>query len=191
MYCYIQIHWSVTLFKIHIWFFKIQCISHLKNIGSVSYADILNIDTFLYSKKKTHSLISPLTYQRSQGLGNCQDHGSGCKFFRIIVWKFKFYYWSWQDQHSSVAQSYPTLCDPMDCKEHTRPPYPSPTPRVDSNSCPLSWWCPPTILSSVVPFPSHLQSYPASESFQMSQLFASGGWSIGVSASASVLPMNI
>lgn len=96
MYCYTKIHWSVILFKIHIWFFKIQCISHLKNIGSVSYADILNIDTFLYSKKKITLLISPLTYQRSQGLGNCQDHGSGCKLFRIFVWKFKFYYWPWQ-----------------------------------------------------------------------------------------------
>ena len=74
--------------------------------------------------------------------------------------------------------------------QHARPPCPSPTPRVYSNSCPLSWWCHPTILSSVVPF-SCLQSFPASGSFQMSQFFASGGQSIGVSASASVLPMNI
>ena len=59
-----------------------------------------------------------------------------------------------------------------------------------SNSCPLNWWCHPTISSSVIPF-SHLQSFPASGSFQMSQLFASGGQSIGVSASASVSPMNI
>ena len=75
--------------------------------------------------------------------------------------------------------------------QHARPPYPSPTPRVDSNSCPLSWWCHPTISSSVIPFSSHLQSFPASGSFPVSQLFASGGQSIGVSASASVLPMNI
>ena len=75
--------------------------------------------------------------------------------------------------------------------QHTRPPCPSPTPRVYSNSCPLSQWCHPTISSSVVPFSSCLQSFPASGSFQMSQLFASGGQSIGVSASASVLPMNI
>ena len=67
---------------------------------------------------------------------------------------------------------------------------PSPAPRVYSDSCPLSWWCHPAISSSVVPFSSHLQSFPASESLQMSQLFASGGQSIGVSASASVLPMN-
>ena len=72
---------------------------------------------------------------------------------------------------------------------HVRPPCPSPTPRVYSNSCPLSQWCHPTISSSVVPF-SRFQSIPASGSFQMSQLFASGGQSIGVSASALVLPMN-
>ena len=74
--------------------------------------------------------------------------------------------------------------------QHTRPPCP-PTPGVHSDSCPLSRWCHPTISSSVVPFSSHLQSFPASGSFQMSQLFSSGGQSIGASASASVLPMNI
>ena len=75
--------------------------------------------------------------------------------------------------------------------QHARPPCPSPTPRVYSNSCPLSQWCHPTISSSVVPFSSCLQSFPASGSFQMSQLFTSGGQNIGVSASASVLPMII
>ena len=75
--------------------------------------------------------------------------------------------------------------------QHARPPCPSPTPRVYSNSCPLSRWYHPTISSSVVPFSSCLQSFPASGSFLMSQFFASGGQSIGVSASASVLPMNI
>ena len=74
--------------------------------------------------------------------------------------------------------------------QHTRSLSPSPTARVYSNSCPLSWWCHPIILSSVVPFSSCLQSFPASGSFQMSQLFASGSWSIGVSASTSVLPIN-
>ena len=73
---------------------------------------------------------------------------------------------------------------------HARLPCPSPTPGVYSDSCPLSWWCCPTISSSVVPF-SRLQSFPASGSFQINQLFTSGGQSIGVSASASVLPMNI
>ena len=68
---------------------------------------------------------------------------------------------------------------------------PSPTPRIYPNSCPLSQWYHPTISSSVVPFTSHLQSFPASGFFQMSQVFTSGGQSTGVSASASVLPMNI
>ena len=74
--------------------------------------------------------------------------------------------------------------------QHARPPCPSPTPGVYPNSCPLSRWCHPTISSSVVPFSSCLQSFPASGSFQMNQLSASGGQSIRVSASASVLPMN-
>ena len=90
-------------------------------------------------------------------------------------------------QFSSVAQSCPTLCDPMDCSM----PCPSPTSGVYSNSCPLSWRCHPTIWSSVVPFSSCLQSFPASGFFPRSQFFTSGGQSIGVSASASVLPMNI
>ena len=91
-------------------------------------------------------------------------------------------------QFSSVAQSCPTL--PPHEPQHARPPCPSPTPGVYSNSCPSSQWCHPAISSSVVPFSSCHQSFPASGFFQMSQLFASGGQSIGVSASASVLPMN-
>ena len=81
--------------------------------------------------------------------------------------------------------------------QHARLLCPSQTPRVYWNSCPSHWWCHPTISSSVVPFSSHLQSFPASGSFQMSQFFALGGQSIGVSASASVhwifsnIPMNI
>jgi len=75
--------------------------------------------------------------------------------------------------------------------QHTRPPCPSPTPSVYSNSCPLSWWCHPTISSSVVPFSSHLQSFPASGSFPVSQFFPSGDQSIGASALASILPMTI
>ena len=75
-------------------------------------------------------------------------------------------------------------------QQHTRPPYPSSTPRVHPNPCPLSRWCHPTISSSVIPFFSCLQSCPASGSLQMSQLFTSSGQSIGVSASTSTLPMN-
>ena len=75
--------------------------------------------------------------------------------------------------------------------QHTRLPCPSPTPGAYSNSCSLSRWCHPTISSSVIPFSSHLQSFPASGSFQMSQFFTSDGQRIGVSASASVISMNI
>ena len=75
--------------------------------------------------------------------------------------------------------------------QHARPPRPSSTPGGYSDSCPLSRWCHPTISSSVVPFSSHFQAFQASGSFLMSQFFASGGQSIGVSTSASVLPMNI
>ena len=74
--------------------------------------------------------------------------------------------------------------------QHARPPCPSPIPRVYSNSCPSSRWCHPTISSSIVPFSSCPQSLPESGSFPMSQFFTWGGQSIGVSASASVLPMN-
>ena len=94
---------------------------------------------------------------------------------------------------SSGAQSCPTLCDPIECStpQHARPPCSSPTSGACSNSCPSSQWCHPTISSSVIPFPSCLQSFPQSGSFPMSRFFMSGGQSIGLSASASVLPMNI
>ena len=92
-------------------------------------------------------------------------------------------------QFSSVAQSCPTLCDPT--LQHARLPCPSPAPEACSNSSPLSWWCHPIISSSVIPFSSCLQSFLASGSFPVSQFFTSGGQTIGVSASASILPMNI
>ena len=91
------------------------------------------------------------------------------------------------NQFSSVTQS----CTRPHGPQHARLPCLLPTPKVYSNSCPLSQWCHPTISSSVIPFSSLLQSFPASGSFQMSQFFASGSQSIGVSASATVLPMNI
>ena len=74
--------------------------------------------------------------------------------------------------------------------QHTRPPCPSPTPWDHPNSCPLSQWCHPTISSSVIPFSSYLQSFPASGSFQMIQFFASGGQSIAISDPETVFPMN-
>ena len=98
---------------------------------------------------------------------------------------------SWKDfQFSSVAQSCPSVSDSFLPHElqHVRPPCPSPTSEVYSNSSPLCQWCHPTISSSAVPFSYHLQSFPASGSF--SNESASGGQSIGVSASTSVLPMK-
>ena len=97
-----------------------------------------------------------------------------------------------KSQISSVQFSHSVVSDSSQPREpqHARPPCPSPTAGVYPNLCPSSQWCHPTISSSVVPFPSYPQSFPASGSFQMSQLFASGGQSIGVAASASVLPMN-
>ena len=86
----------------------------------------------------------------------------------------------------SIIQSFPTLCNSVD---YSTPGFPS--PEFCSDSCPLSWWCHPTMLSSVVPFSSCLQSFPESGSYPMSQFFTSGGKSIGVSRSASVLLMNI
>ena len=96
------------------------------------------------------------------------------------------------NQISSVQFSHSVTSDFLRSheSEHASPPCPSPTPGVYSNSCPSSWWCHPTISSSVIPFSSRLQSFTASESFPMSQLFAWGGQSTGVSASASVLPVN-
>ena len=93
----------------------------------------------------------------------------------------------------SVQFSHSVLSDTLwpHWLQHTRLPCLKPTPRAHSNSCPSSRWSRPTISSSVIPFPSCLQSFPASGSFPMSQFFASDGQSIGVSASASVLPMNI
>ena len=95
--------------------------------------------------------------------------------------------------HSSVQFSHSVVSNSLQPRglQHARSPCPSPTPGTYSNSCPSSQWCHPAISSSVTPLSSHLQSFPASWSFPVSQFFASGGQSIGVSASASVFPMNI
>ena len=106
-------------------------------------------------------------------------------FFFLLPFKSNNYFCSVQFSRSVVSDSLW-----LHGLQHTRIPCPSPTPRVYANSCPLSQWCHPTISSSVVPF-SRLQSFPATGSFPVSQFFTSGGQSIGVSASTSVLPMNI
>ena len=97
----------------------------------------------------------------------------------------KFYLSSFQFSRSIMS-------DPLwpHKSQHTRLPCPSPTPRVHSNSCPSSWWCHPAISSSIIPFSSCSQSLPVSGSLPISQIFAWGGQNIGVSASASVIPMN-
>ena len=115
--------------------------------------------------------------------------------FNFIINKlcFRGYLDIWMQSHafSSVQFSHSVVSDSLRSQglQHARPPCPSPIPGVYSNSCPLSRCCHPTTSSSVVPFSSCPQSFPASGSFPMSQLFASGAQSIGASASASVLPM--
>ena len=110
----------------------------------------------------------------------------------ICVWSQTFVDTSHSKSLSSVQFSHSLVSDSSRPHEpqHARPPYPSPTSGVYPNSCPLSWWCYLTISFSVIPSSSCLQSFPTTGSFQMSQLFASGGQNTGVSASISVLPMN-
>ena len=120
------------------------------------------------------------------------DKSFWSKWEKVRTLLFKKYFlrwWHWmlfQFSHSVMSDSLL-----LHGSQHTRPPCPSPTPRDYSNSCPLSQWCHPTISSSVLCFSCHLQSSPASGSFLLSQFFSSGGQRIGISASASVLPMNI
>ena len=103
----------------------------------------------------------------------------------VLIWHFISNFWTSPFNRSVMYNS----LRPHGL-QHTRPSCPSPTPGVYSNSCPLSQWCHPTISSSIIPFSSCLQSFPASGSFHMSPFFTSGGQSIVVSASASVLPIN-
>ena len=126
------------------------------------------------------------------------------KVFSSVLWLLLAKSWAWgvvmgNPALQSVEQRYVVYSSvhSLSCvwlqphePQHARPPYPSPTSGVHTNSCSLSRWCHPTISPSVVPFSSCPQSFPASGSFQMSQLFASGGQRIRVSASTSVLPMN-
>ena len=104
----------------------------------------------------------------------------------LCYFRFRAEKLSVQFSHSVMSNSLPPHG-----LQHAKIPCPSPTPRACSNLCPLSWWCHPTISSSVVPFSSCLQSFPASHSFPVSHRFASGGQNIGASALAIVLPMNI
>ena len=119
-----------------------------------------------------------------------QNSLKGLLKHQLLLWH---HFWFSRFGISSVQFSHSVVSNSLQPHEpqHTRPPCPSPTPGVHPNPCPLSRWCHPTISSSVIPFSSCPQSFPASGSSQRSQLFTSGGQSIRVSASTSVPPMNI
>ena len=163
MYTFDSFHISFNPWTVALWTLKHMWIAHVK----ISW--LLVNDCFLFTCFRELLVIgdtdlAALSYKDSL-------------IFRCLSCSF-----------SLVAQSCLTL-QPHE-PQHARPPCPSPTPRVYSNTCPLRGWCHPTISSSVVPCSSCLQSFSTSGSFQTSQLFTSGGQSIGISASASVLPMS-
>ena len=133
----------------------------------------------LLTTSRQYSIGSQLDKKKKWTLSRLEGRRLNCHYVRMCVHQL-----SSVQLFSHVDSLWPH--EP----QHTRPSCPSPTPGVHPNPCPLSWWCHPTILSSVVLFSSCPPSFPASGSFQMSHLFASGGQSIGVSASTSVLPMN-
>ena len=112
---------------------------------------------------------------------------------KLTVWKSKGFCTRWRDKMLLLLVSHSVMSNSLlpHGLQHSRLPCPLPVPRACSNSCPLSWWCHPTISSSVVPFSSCLPSFTASRSFPMSQLFTSGSQSTGASVSVSVLPKNI
>ena len=112
-------------------------------------------------------------------------HELAITVINLGIWLIQFFISSVQFSHSVMSGS----LWPHE-SQHVRPPCPSPSPGVHSNSCPSSWWCHPAISSSVIPFSSCPQSLPASESFPMSQLFTWGGQSTGISALAPFLPKN-
>ena len=133
----------------------------------------------------TWSLVDPAAVMECPNLSSHGARGSGCESMNKIKNILNKYYQIRSDQisHSVVSNS----LRPHE-SQYARPPCPSPTPRVHSDSCPSSQWCHPTISSSVIPFSSCPQSLPESESFPISQLFTWGGQSTGVSAWASFLP---
>ena len=189
-------------------------ISHIGRLGNISfrnYADFLNVGTFHFTVLKSHvwyynkfHLIAPWYFKTflTQSWGNTFSKILICLKAQILSLatntlkgqfslKRQFNLFIFKNL-SSIQFSCSVVSNPLWPHEsqHARPPCPSQTPGVYSNTCPSSQWCHPAISSSVVPFSSCPQSLPASGSFPVSQLFAWGGQSIGVSASASVLPMN-
>ena len=168
------------------------------------------LTTFIQLPFSLHPLLTRNLISFSICLLNCSWPTKLCKFLKYNIMdiygyksictlqnnhcdKFSYHLSPYEDiTISSVQFSHSVMSDSLRPHEpqHARPPCPSPTPGVHPNSCPLSWWCYTTILSSVIPFSSCPQSFPASGSFPLSRLFSSGGQSTGVSALASVLPMN-
>ena len=149
--------------------------------------DLFDMETITYILR----LIKQL-FDTNQKWFQCHQFSTGWRHEQQLeVENFRASFWQgWNPNkhisHSTVVQLLsPTL--PPHGLQHARLPCPSPSPGVYSNSCPLSWWCHPTISSSVVPFSSCPHSFPASGSFLMNWLFASGGHSIGISASVSVI----
>ena len=190
----------------------------LQSMGSVGvghdWATSLSLSAFMHWRRQWQ--LTPVFLpgeSQGQGAWSAAVHGvtqSRTRLKWLSIWRYnKIFYFkkhkllqNWKliytiidKYHSShsVQFSPSVVSDSLRLHgpQYTNPPCPSPTPRVYSNLCPLSLWCHPTISSSVIPFSSRLQSFPASGSFQMSQFFELGGQSIGVSPSASVLPMNI
>ena len=147
------------------------------------------------------SSLSPPALNLSQHQGLFQWVHSSRQMAKVLELQLQHQPFQWTFRvdflTESLSHHHPFSCSVLSDSlwsrglQHSRLPCPSPTPRAFSNSCPLSRWCHPTISSSVVPFSSCLQSFPASGSFPMSQFLASCGLSVGVSASTSVLPMNI
>ena len=152
--------------------------------------EVGNHAVFMFSSSRRHILVS-LQIRASEHFSEYNLNCFWCTFYQIFFIKEKILY-AILLILSSVQFSHSVLSDSLQPHglQHARPPCPLPTPEIYLNSCPLSQWRHPTISSSVIPFSSCSQSFPGSGSFPMSQLFPSGGQSIGVSASTSVLPMT-
>ena len=150
-----------------------------RNISNLRYAD----DTTIMAESKELKCLLMKMKEESKKLAKMKMMASG----PITSWQTD------REIMETVQFSCSVVSDSLWAHglKHPRPPCPLPTPRVYPKWCPLIWWCHPTISSSVVPFSLHLQSFLAPGTFQMSQFFASHGQSIGLSASASVLPMHI
>ena len=185
VYIYIYIVHSITFFSSNI---TVSVRLHLYSFTAISnYHNLAAQNNIAF-------LLHAFVGQKLGWLGCFLSSGfirpnSKCQLVWIITFSLGIICF----QHDSVQFSCSVVSNSLwpHGLQHARPPCPSTTPMIYSNSCPLSQWCHPTISSSVVPFSSRLQSFPASGSLQISQFFTSGGQSIGVSASGSVLPMNI